>query len=134
MADITLPTTALPGNKAVAISAYSNSALAQGQIVYNGTNRKVALSNSSLNSTAIAIGMAQQTVTANTPLRVQTQGRIKGLSGLAPGIVYYVSDSVPGAICLFDDLVTASRVVIVGVAISATELELLVKDTGYTKT
>lgn len=130
MADITMPTTAVPGAGAYAINGVANGTLAQGQVVYKNTSKKFALGNAAAAASSDIAGVALCSATANGQIRIQTKGRITGLTGLTVGTFYYLSDTVPGAICLAADLVSASQVVLVGFAVSATELELLIKNTG----
>lgn len=130
MASITLPTTAVPGSGARDIPGIANGALAQGQFVYRNSSRKMALAQANSVNTDDVVGMVQQSATANAPVTVQTDGIVSGLSGLTAGVFYVLSDSVAGAIMPVADLTTGDRVVLVGYGLSATELQLLIEDTG----
>lgn len=132
MADILLPTSAVPGEGAYSIPGRAGATLAQGQIVFKNTSRKMALANAAAGVAQHAVGMVQESATINAPINVQTQGHVTGLSGLTAGTFYYLSDGVAGDICLIGDLAAGSRVVQIGYAISATELVLNIVDTGVT--
>jgi hypothetical protein len=132
MADVTFPTTAVPGEGAYHVNAVANGALAQGQFVYKGTNKKMALAVANPALSAAIAGMVAETATANAPIKVQNRGRVTGLVGLTPGVTYYLSDTVPGALCLFADLQASAKVIIAGYAVSATEFEIAIYDTGVT--
>lgn len=130
MADITFPTSAVPGVNPSYINGFANVTLAQGQMVYRNNNKKLALAIANPIGQSNLLGMVASSGTVNTPVAVQTKGRVTGLTGLTPGVTYYLSDTVAGAICLFGDLLTGARVVIAGFAVSATEFEIFIKDTG----
>lgn len=135
MASITLPTTAVPGTGAVSIEGLSGVVLAQGQFVYkNQTTRKYELARSNVAGTSQVVGMVQQSVTANSPIDVQTKGRVTGLSGLTVDKYYVLANDIAGAIMPIDDLYAAPGAgatnSLIGYAISATELQLLIENTG----
>jgi hypothetical protein len=131
MADIALPTTAVPGDGAYAIPGKANAALAQSKVVYRNTSKKYALAQANSATTASAVGVTQNGVgAANGKIMIQTTGRLTGLSGLSTGTLYVLSATTAGSIMPYDDLASGNRVVIIGYAVSATELELLVHDTG----
>jgi hypothetical protein len=76
------------------------------------------------------VGIMQQSATANAPVDVQTDGIVSGLSGLTAGVFYVLSDSVAGGIMPIADLTTGDYVTLIGYALSATELQLLIEITG----
>jgi hypothetical protein len=130
MATITLPTTAIPGAGARSVPGVANATVAQGQVVYRNSSRKMALAQANAALTAEVVGIMQQSATANAPVDVQTDGIVSGLSGLTAGVFYVLSDSVAGGIMPIADLTTGDYVTLIGYALSATELQLLIEITG----
>ena len=130
MATITLPTSTQPGNSASKIRSVAAAALAQGQIVYRDSNGKSNLARANALGTASVWGVALQSGTADTEVDIQTEGEVKGLSGLTAGTIYVLSDSVAGGIMPIADANTGDYISIVGVAKSATVLALSINNSG----
>lgn len=131
MASYTMPTTSLPGANADYVNGLSTGVAVQGKLAYRDTNKKYADAQANAAGTCTVVGRyTESTGAANTPVRIQTKGRVTGLSGLVTGTFYVLSDSVAGAIMPTADLTSGKRVSLVGYAVSAVELQLLIENTG----
>lgn len=76
-----------------------------------------------------SFGMALNSASLNQPLVVQTAGPVTVGSVLTAGAAYYLSDT-PGKLCPLADLATGDYVTLLGLAASATVLNLDVQYSG----
>lgn len=76
-----------------------------------------------------AYGIALNGAAANQPLAVQRSGDITIGATLTPGLAYYLSDT-PGGICPVADVGSGEYVILLGLAKSASVLDLDIRATG----
>lgn len=72
---------------------------------------------------------------ANQPIVYALAGRrITGLTGLTVGATYYLGGNPnQGKVGLFSDIAVGDTIVIVGIAMSATDMVLILRNTGVVK-
>jgi hypothetical protein len=126
----------LPGSGAPTKTGTAGAAIAAGDVVYldTATTGKWQLADSDA-ATAEArgqtsnIGIALNSAAANQPVTVQTGGPITLGSVLTAGTAFYLSDT-PGKICPLADVTGGDYFVLLGLAASATVLNLDVQYSG----
>lgn len=125
----------LPRSNAIIQSGYlAGEVLAAGKAVYrDATTGKwmLADNNSPTLPARVASGIALSGAALNQPVHVATGGTVAAGATLTPGTAYFLSDT-PGGICPFADLATGENSMIVGIAVSATDLMLLFANSGVT--
>lgn len=112
--------------------ASAGEAIAAGKAVYlNSTSKKYMLadSNSGTAEARTALGIALNGAALDQPLVVQRGGDITIGGTLTPGVAYYLSDT-PGGICPVADVGSGEYSCILGIAKSATVLDLKVQASG----
>lgn len=111
-------------------------ALAQGkQAYYNSTTKKwmLADANAAGAEARAAKGTVLNAAALNQPVAIATDGKVDfGSAIFTAGTDYYLSDT-PGGICPIADVGTGEYVCRVGVALSASVLDLDYKYTGVQK-
>lgn len=137
MADLVItPANVVPGSDAAIVFANrAGEAIAQGKQVYlNSTTRKWMLADSNDASAEVraATGTALCSAALNQPIAVQKDGSVTIGATLVPGTDYYLSDT-PGGICPVADVGVGEYVCRVGVALSASVLDLDYKYTAVQK-
>ncbi len=100
-------------------------ALALGDIVYLSSLGNVDLARANAIGTYKAIGVITTAGALGDTVEFQTQGIVGGFSGLTANTVYYLSESTAGAETAISPTIAGDYVVILGKAISATELLFL---------
>lgn len=116
----------LAGSNATVERGSFGEAVTAGQVVYkSSTTQKYMLADS--NSVTVearhALGIALNGGAVDQPAQVQKAGKIILGATLTPGTDYYLSDT-PGAICPRADVGTGEYVCLLGLAESATVLDL----------
>lgn len=76
-----------------------------------------------------AVGVALNGASAGQPLAVAKDGPVTIGGTLTPGVAYYLSDT-PGGICPVADVGAGEYVVLLGLATSATVLNLAIQNSG----
>lgn len=110
----------------------AGAAVTAGQVVYadSATNTyKLADNNSGTAAARAPFGIALHAASTGQPLQVQTTGPITIGATLTAGVAYYLSGT-PGAICPVADLVTGMYPTALGIAISATQLDINIEQSG----
>jgi hypothetical protein len=106
-----------------------------GQSVYkdpaDGDKFKPADADSATATVRTTRGIALNGAANNQPLAVQVEGRIVIGGTVAPGTVYVQSDT-PGGIMPAADLEAGDYVTVLGVGVSATEIDLNIHASGVT--
>jgi hypothetical protein len=93
-------------------------------VVYkNGTTNQIGRASNSAYSTSKVVGIALSSVGVLTNVSVRRLGRVPGFTGLTIGDVYFL-DSTSGQITNVVPLASGAHLVRVGIAASATELDL----------
>lgn len=124
MPAITLPTTTKGSVGVSRESGISAVDLAQGQIVYQNTSRRLDLARANASSTINVAGVVEQSVTAGTPCTVVRNGLLTGLTDIVVGEVYCLAPGTAGAIIPHSELVAGDYVVVIGVGVSPTSIQL----------
>jgi hypothetical protein len=134
MADLSITAASvLPGTNAIIDKSHAFGAtVAQGKSVYlDSTTHKWGLADSNSGTVGVrqATGIALNAGSDGQPAAVQTGGQITIGATLTPGIEYFLSDT-PGGICPVADVGSGEYVCLIGVALSASVLDLNFKYTG----
>lgn len=132
MAAIALPVTSKMENTSRAVKGISTEAVPGGSACYLDASALVGLATkvTATGKYGVVGVMVSTAEGAGQNVYYAPPGEIITVSGLASGVAYYLHSS--GDVCLFSDLTTGDRVVLVGVALSATRLYLICYDTGIT--
>lgn len=107
--------------------------LTQGMALYFDTStRTVKAADADAEASAECIGFAGHAAASGQPVAVQSKAgsRITVNSSLTKGVPYFLGISTPGSICLYSDISTGDYVSFVGIAISATVLEIGILNSG----
>lgn len=107
-------------------------AIAAGKAVYlDPTTRKwmLADSNSAVAAARVPQGIAANSASLNQAVNVFTSGPVVIGATLVPGTAYYLSDT-PGGICPVADVGTGEYATIIGMAQSATVLNIDISSSG----
>jgi len=134
MADLNITTANVLSGAGAGISHRTAGALVTaGQIVYrdpaDGMKCKLADNNSATPAVRAPKGIALNGAANGQPLALHEKGPITIGAVLAPGTVYYLSDT-PGGICPVADLAAGEYVTIIGIAISASVLDVNIQQSG----
>ena len=137
MADITItPASVVAGAGAPTKTGTAGATIAAGDVVYldTATTGKWQLADSDAAAAEARgqtanVGIALNSASANQPITVQTGGAITLGSVLTAGTAYYLSDT-PGKICPLADITGGDYFVLLGLAASATVLNLDVQYSG----
>lgn len=133
MADLTITAAnVLAGAGALVAHGTAGAAISAGQSVYldeaAGTY-KLADSNSATAAAREPDGIALHASSTGQPLAVLTRGPITIGAALSPGVAYYLSDT-PGGICPVADLASGEYPSIIGIATSASVLNVKIQSAG----
>lgn len=127
MADLVITATSvIPGADASIVYGRAGEALAQGKQVYlDSTSKKwmLADSNSATAAARVASGTALNAAALDQPVAVAKRGQVAIGATLVPGTDYYLSDT-PGGICPIADVGTGEYVCRIGMATSASVMQL----------
>lgn len=137
MADLSVTSSAVvAGNGAPTKTGTAGAAIAAGEVVYldTATTGKWQFADSDAASAEARgqtanIGIALNSAAANQPIVVQTGGAITLGAVLTAGTAYYLSDT-PGKICPVADVTGGDYFVLLGLAASASVLNLDVQYSG----
>jgi hypothetical protein len=134
MADLVITAASVvAGSNAMKDTGTAGEAITAGQTVYKASTGLYMLadSNSATAAAKEALGVALHAAAVNQPLTIQKKGAVTIGATLTPGLDYYVSDT-PGGICPRADLASGEAVCQLGLAASATVLNLDVQFPGVT--
>lgn len=127
MADLTITAVSVvAGDPATTEGGSFGETVTAGQAVYKSSTTKKWMKADSNSATVEArkpAGIALNGGALNQPAIVQKAGRITLGATLTPGVAYYLSDT-PGGICPVADVGTGEYVCLLGLAESATVLDL----------
>lgn len=115
-------------------SGSAGAAVTAGQVVYADPSTKkhlLADNNSGTTAARLPRGIALNAAATDQPVAVHTSGPITIGATLVPGVTYYLSDT-PGGICPVADLASGETSVIIGIATSASVLDVSIKASGVT--
>jgi len=132
MADLTITAASvIADSSATKVHGTAGETIAQGKLVYlnSATNKwMMADSNSGTAEARAGTHVSLNSAALNQPITVG-KGRITIGATLTPGLAYYGSDT-PGGICPIADVGTGEYVNLVGLAMSASVLEVAPKYTA----
>lgn len=127
MADLVITTTSvIPGADAQIVFGRAGEALAQGKQAYLDSSSKkwlLADSNSATAAARVASGTVLNAAALDQPVAIAKSGQVAIGATLVAGTDYYLSDT-PGGICPIADVGTGEYVCRVGMAISASVMQL----------
>jgi hypothetical protein len=133
MADLSLTAAnVVKGSNAVVENGIAGETIAAGKAVYksSSTNKwMLADADGATAEVRTAIAVALNGASLNQPISVQRSGQITIGGTVTAGIQYYLSNTA-GGICPVADIGTGEYVCLVGVALSASVLDLNFKYTG----
>jgi hypothetical protein len=133
MVDIVItPADVVAGSNASTVNGTAGETIVAGKMVYkNSTTNKFALadSNSVTAEARTPLGMALNGASLNQPLVVQKGGDVTVSAVLTPGVAVYLSDT-PGGLCLVADVGAGEFSTIVGIAESASVMQLGIQASG----
>lgn len=136
MADLSITAASVVADPSASrVSGQAGEAIAAGKAVYlSSTSKKwmLADSNSSTAEAKKAGGIALNGAALNQPLAVCTGGPVTMGATLVPGDPYYLSET-PGGIQPAADLGAGENVCQLGLAISASVLNVAIQNPGVTK-
>jgi len=110
----------------------AGASITPGQVVYldSATNTyKLSDCDSATASVRSPAGIALNTASSNQPLSILTSGSITIGATVTAGVAYYLS-ATPGGICPVADLGTGDYPVILGIATSASVINIDVQEAG----
>lgn len=122
----------VPGTNAREEVGVAGETIAQGKAIYKSSTTgkwMLADSNSATAEARAATAIAGTGSSLNQKIVVQTSGKITIGATVTPGIQYYLSDTA-GGICPVADIGSGEYVCLIGLATSATELDLNFKYSG----
>lgn len=120
------------GSGASKTNGTAGSVITAGQVVYFDdatSNYKLADNNSVTAGVRAPAGIALNGAAIGQPVSVLTSGLVTIGAALAAGVAYYLSDT-PGGICPVADLASGEYPVIIGIATSATVLDVKIHSAG----
>lgn len=120
------------GTGAVEEQGIAGATITAGQVVYKDsadTKFKLADADDATAAVRVPRGIALNGASDGQPLRIQRDGQITIGATMTAGLAYYLSDT-PGGIAPYADLGSGDQVVLIGVAISTTVLQLKLLDSG----
>jgi hypothetical protein len=134
MADLAITAALVLAGAAAAIdrSRVAGAAITAGQAVYlDSADRKWKLADNNSATAAVRAphGIALNNAAANQPLAVLTEGPITIGAAVTAGIAYYLSDT-PGGICPVADLASGEYPSVLGIAKSATVIDININSAG----
>lgn len=132
MSDISITAANVVAGGDDVIHGTAGAAVTAGQAVYKDpTTGKYGLADNNSGTAAIRVpvGFALHGAALNQPLAVQKSGPITIGGTLTAGVAYYLSGT-PGGICAVADLTTGMYPTILGIATSATVLNIDIQPSG----
>jgi hypothetical protein len=130
---VVTPANVVKGTGARIEHGIAGAAVTAGQTVYadptDGDRLKLADADSATAAVRTPRGLALHAAAANQPLAVQFGGRITIGAVVVPGTVYVLSDT-PGGIMPAADLEAGDYVTVLGIGISATQIDLQIHASG----
>lgn len=133
MADLTITAAnVVKGSGSNVDYGIAGAAVIAGQAVYkDATTGKYLLAddNSATAAARIPAGIALNGAAINQPLVVHKSGQLTLGATLTPGVAYYLSDT-PGGICPVADLAAGEYSSIIGIAKSASVLDVNISSSG----
>lgn len=135
MADLTITAASVvAGDGSTVVSGTAGVTITAGQAVYkDSTTGKYALADSDSDTAAAkrAVGIALNGAALNQPIKVLTAGAITIGATLTAGTAYYLSDTA-GGICPVADIGSGENVCLLGLAASASVLNVDIQNPGVT--
>lgn len=131
MADISI-TAANVISRGQRIDRTAGATVAAGEVVYDDTdagNSKLADNDSATAAVRSPKGIALNGAATGQPLKVHTRGPLAVGAVLTPGVAYYLSGT-PGKICPVADLASGDYPVLIGIATSASVLDVNIQESG----
>lgn len=136
MADLTITAASvLQGSGAIIEDQIAGAAITAGQLLYKDSadgKVKLADANSGVAEARSIYGVAVNNAAANQPVAVQRKGKVAIGATVAVGTIYVLS-ATAGGVAPSADLATGHYVSILGVAVSATEIEIAIVNSGALK-
>jgi hypothetical protein len=133
LADLTITATSvLAGSGSVKVNGTAGASITAGQVVYldaSDNKYKLADNNSATAAVRSPAGIALHASASGQPLTVLTSGPITIGATVTAGVAYYLSDT-PGGICPVADLLTGEYPVVLGLATSASVIEVDIQEAG----
>jgi hypothetical protein len=133
LADLTITATSvLAGSGSVKVNGTAGASITAGQVVYlDATDNKYKLADNNSATAAVRspAGIALHASSSGQPLTVLTSGPITIGATVTAGVAYYLSDT-PGGICPVADLLTGEYPVVLGLATSASVIEVDIQEAG----
>jgi hypothetical protein len=134
MADLVITAAnVVKGADAAVVLRTAGAAVSAGQTVYedpsDGNKFKLCDADAGTAAVRSTKGIALNNAAINQPLVVQTGGRITIGAAVVPGTVYVQSDT-PGGIMPAADLEAGDFVTVLGVGVSATDIDLNIHSSG----
>jgi len=129
-----LPATLTPSGGLINVETrLCSEAIVAGLVVRKLANGNVEIANAVAAATADMVGIAvNETNAANQPITFARPGSVLTVSGLTAGESYYLGEgATEGQVGLFADAATANAfATLVGIALSATSLYIVGRETG----
>lgn len=122
------------GSNAITEAGHAGATITAGQAVYlDPADRRYKLADSNGATALIRTprGIALNGASAGQPLTIQKSGSLTIGATLTAGVTYYLSDT-PGGICPLADVGAGEYACIVGIALSASVLDIGIKYSGAT--
>lgn len=133
MADLTITAAnVVAGSGSRQANVTAGASVTAGQVVYEDTatdTHKLADNNSATAAARSPKGIALHAATSGQPLTIHKSGPITIGATLTPGVAYYLSDT-PGGICPVADLASGEYPTIIGIALSASVLDVKFHESG----
>ncbi len=133
MADITITAAnVVAGSSARITHGTAGAAVTAGQVVYKDSadgKFKLADCDSATAAVRSPVGITLNGAANNQPMAIVNSGPVTIGATLTPGATYYLSQN-PGGIAPFADLSTGDYPVIIGIAISASVLDVNIQEAG----
>jgi hypothetical protein len=133
MADLTITAAnVLAGVTAKKRAGAAGAAVTAGQVVYEAAETSrfgLADSNSATAEVRRPAGIALNGAADGQPLTIVTEGPVTIGATLTPGVAYYLSDT-PGGICPVADVGSGEYVCLIGIATSASVLDVKIQASG----
>ncbi len=134
MADITITAAnVVSGSPARVAKGTAGATLTAGQVVYLDTatsSYKLADNNSATAAVRSPTGIALNAAATGQPVSVHMSGPLTIGATVTGGVAYYLSDT-PGGICPVADLTTGEYPTIIGIATSASVLDVKIHESGF---
>jgi len=124
------PTWTSASSESVSFTNSQGGPITVGNVVYVKADGTVALAQATTASVSTAIGLVQDASIANTSAGYVTlDGVVSGLTGLTPGVTYYLSAVSAGVLTATAPTTAGQYVCEIGVAISATAIKVNIAPT-----